>query len=82
MLPGTSKGSKRYTVLHVSFSNRFWVSILDPPHRVYRLRPYFIKFKEGLFLRITFTKQLSGKGRKEERLLLMRGYFKRKQQPK
>ena len=23
---------------HVSFSNRFWVSILDPPHRVYRLR--------------------------------------------
>jgi hypothetical protein len=24
---------------HVSFSNRFWVSILDNPHRVYRLRP-------------------------------------------
>jgi hypothetical protein len=23
---------------HVSFSNRFWVSILDNPHRVYRLR--------------------------------------------
>ena len=44
MLPGTSKGSKRYTVLHVSFSNRFWVSILDPPHRVYRLRPTFPVF--------------------------------------
>jgi hypothetical protein len=43
---------------------------------------YFIKFKEGLFSRINFTKQLSGKGRKEERLLLMHGYFKRKQQPK
>ena len=48
MLPGTSKGSKRYTVLHVSFSNRFWVSILDPPHRVYRLRPNFSELKVTL----------------------------------
>ncbi|MFZ1236885.1 MAG: DUF4965 domain-containing protein, partial [Prevotella sp.] len=38
MLPGTSKGSKRYTVLHVSFSNRFGLASIDPPHRVYRLR--------------------------------------------
>jgi hypothetical protein len=30
---------------HVSFSNRFWVSILDNPHRVYRLRRDIVKIK-------------------------------------
>jgi hypothetical protein len=32
---------------HVSFSNRFWVSILDNPHRVYRLRLNFGTFDMG-----------------------------------
>ena len=42
MLPGTSERSQRYTFLHVSFSNSFGLASVHPPHRVCRLRRFYL----------------------------------------
>ena len=42
MLSGTSERNQRQTFLHVSFSDSFGLASVRPPHRVCRMRLFFI----------------------------------------
>jgi hypothetical protein len=52
---------------HVSFSNRFWVSILDNPHRVYRLRQNIFVYCLWIFFKYSTIQPQAERSKKQHR---------------